>query len=51
MNKIEEAMEGYWGKRCPDHARDCPACTAWDEYEDMMVLLEDYRENYKEMGV
>jgi hypothetical protein len=51
MSKIEEAMEGYWGKRCPDYEQDCLACKAWDEYEDMMVLLEDYKENYKEMEV
>lgn len=33
MSKIEEAMEGYWGERCPDYEQDCPACKAWDEYD------------------
>jgi hypothetical protein len=51
MNKVEEAMEGYWGKRCPEWEQDCPACKAWEEYEDMMFLLDDYNENYKETEV
>ena len=51
MSKVEEAMEGYWGARCPDHHAECPACKAWGEYEDMMVLLDDYKENYKEKDV
>ena len=44
MNKIEEAMEAQWGERCPDYEPECPCCEAWKEYDEMMVLLEDYRE-------
>jgi len=33
MNKVEEAMEGYWGKRCPDHEPECVVCKAWEEYD------------------
>jgi hypothetical protein len=44
MNKIEEAMEGYWGKRCPDYEQDCPACKAWEEYDEMRITIMDYNE-------
>ena len=40
---VAEAMDAYWGKRCPDHHTDCPACKAWDEYDDMV-------KNYQEEG-
>jgi len=33
MDKIEEAMEGYWGKRCPDYEPECMVCKAWEEYD------------------
>jgi len=51
MTKVEEAMEGYWGARCPAYDRDCSACKAWDEYDTITVLLNNYRENYKEKDV
>lgn len=35
MNKIEEAMTGYWGERCPDHEPDCPTCQAWGELDKL----------------
>jgi hypothetical protein len=37
MSKVEEAMEGYWGARCPDHHAECPACKAWGEYDTITV--------------
>jgi hypothetical protein len=33
---IHEAVESYWGERCPDHDPDCPTCKAWREYDAMM---------------
>ena len=44
MSKIEEAMEVYWGKRCADYEQDCPACKAWEEYDEMLFLLDDCKE-------
>ena len=44
MKLIEEAMEGYWGKRCPDYEQDCPCCEAWDEYDEMKITIMDYNE-------
>jgi len=44
MDKIEEAMEGYWGKRCPDYEKYCPCCEAWDEYDEMKITIMDYNE-------
>ena len=35
MNKIEEAITGYWGERCPDHEPECPTCQAWDELDKL----------------
>jgi hypothetical protein len=32
---IHEAVESYWGERCPDHDPDCPTCKAWQEYDAM----------------
>jgi len=35
MDKIEEAVTEYWGKRCPDHEEGCPVCEAWGQYDNM----------------
>lgn len=35
MNKIEEAIEYYWGKRCGDFDDDCACCQAWKEYDEL----------------
>ena len=37
MNKIEEALTGYWGERCPDHEPECFACQAWAEYDKLVM--------------
>ena len=46
LTKIEEAMEGYWGKRCPrgSYEPECPCCKAWDEYDVMQMKLLDFNE-------
>ncbi|MCG3772521.1 MAG: hypothetical protein JW384_03735 [Nitrosomonadaceae bacterium] len=45
MNKIEEAMKGYWGERCPgSYEPECPCCKAWDEYDVMQMELLDFSE-------
>ena len=49
MNKLEEAMEAHWGKRCPDYEQDCPCCEAWDEYDEMKITIMDYNEREDEM--
>jgi hypothetical protein len=35
-NAIAEAIEFYWGERCPDHEAGCPICEAWKQY-DLLV--------------
>ena len=35
-NPVEEAIEQYWGERCPDHEEGCIICDAWQAY-DMLV--------------
>ena len=30
---IEEAIENYWGERCPDYDADCVVCQAWKEFD------------------
>ena len=37
MNKIEEAIEGQWGERCPDYEEGCPVCKAWREYDNLVM--------------
>jgi hypothetical protein len=34
-NPIHEAVEFYWGERCPEHDPNCPTCKAWREYDIM----------------
>ena len=36
MNKVEEAITDYWGKRCPEHEDGCPACEAWKQYDQLV---------------
>jgi hypothetical protein len=33
---VEEAIEIYWGERCPEHEEGCVVCEAWQAY-DMLV--------------
>jgi len=39
MSKIEEAIEFYWGERCPDTEKDCVICQAWSEYDTLRLAL------------
>ena len=39
MSKIEEAIEFYWGERCPDTEKDCVTCQAWSEYDTLRLAL------------
>ena len=35
-DQIQEAIESYWGKRCPEHEDGCPVCEAWKQYYELM---------------
>ena len=35
-NPVHEAIEFYWGERCPEHEDGCPTCEAWKQYDNMM---------------
>ncbi len=35
-NAIHEAVEFYWGERCPVHEDGCPTCTAWRLYDKLI---------------
>ena len=35
-NVIHEAVEFYWGERCPEHEDGCPICTAWKLYDNLI---------------
>ena len=37
MNLIEQAIESYWGERCPDHEEGCVVCEAWREYDNLVT--------------
>jgi len=34
-NLIAEAVEFYWGERCPEHEDGCPVCEAWQQYDNI----------------
>lgn len=34
-NPIHEAVQFYWGERCPEHEEGCPTCEAWKQYDLM----------------
>lgn len=35
MDKIEEAIEGWWGPRCDDYMDGCAACEAWRAFDKL----------------
>jgi len=37
MNLIEQAIESYWGERCPDHSEGCVVCEAWRDYDNLVT--------------
>jgi len=37
MNLIEQAIESYWGERCPDHSEGCVVCEAWRDYDNLVM--------------
>jgi hypothetical protein len=37
MNLIEQAIEGYWGERCPDYEEGCVVCEAWRDYDNLVM--------------
>lgn len=39
MDKIEEAIEGWWGPRCDDYAKGCAACEAWRAFDAAKEIL------------
>lgn len=49
MNKIEEAITGYWGEKCKDFDKDCPCCQAWFEYEKLIDELLGYRHDNEKL--
>ncbi len=32
-NLIKDAMDDYWGERCPDYHGGCICCQAWEQYD------------------
>jgi hypothetical protein len=39
-NALAEAVEFYWGERCPDYEPLCPVCAAWKQYDKLITLAE-----------
>lgn len=35
-NAIHEAVQFFWGERCPDYEEGCPTCEAWKQYDNMI---------------
>jgi hypothetical protein len=36
-NPIHEAVQFYWGERCPEHEDGCPVCESWRQYDNLMI--------------
>jgi hypothetical protein len=36
-NPIHEAVQFYWGERCPEHEDGCPVCEAWRQYDNLLA--------------
>ena len=36
-NPIHEAIQFYWGERCPEHEDGCPVCEAWRQYDNLLA--------------
>ena len=32
-NPVHEAVQFFWGERCPDYEEGCPTCEAWKQYD------------------
>jgi len=32
-NPVHEAVQFFWGERCPDHEDGCVVCSAWAQYD------------------
>jgi hypothetical protein len=41
INAVAEAVEFYWGERCPDFEEGCPTCAAWGQYDKMQNLTPE----------
>ena len=37
-NAIHEAVQFFWGERCPDYEEGCPTCEAWKQYDAMRSM-------------
>ena len=37
-NPVHEAVQFYWGERCPEHEDGCPTCEAWRQYDAKQSL-------------
>ena len=36
-NPVHEAVQFYWGERCPEHEDGCPVCEAWRQYDNLLA--------------
>jgi len=43
MDRIEEAIVNWWGKRCPDHEDGCPICDSWAEYDALQARIAELK--------
>jgi hypothetical protein len=34
-NPVHEAVQFFWGDRCPDYEEGCATCVAWKQYDLM----------------
>jgi len=38
LNAMHEAMQFYWGERCPEYVQGCGTCEAWKQYDAVIAV-------------
>ena len=40
-NAMHEAMQFYWGERCPEYVQGCGTCEAWKQYDAVIAVTPE----------
>ena len=38
---MHEAMQFYWGERCPEYVQGCGTCEAWKQYDAVIAVTPE----------
>ena len=40
-NSMHEAVQFYWGERCPEYVEGCGTCEAWKQYDAIIAVTPE----------